>query len=66
MQNRSRDTDIENKRLDTKGERGWWEEMRDLIDIYPLLILCRKQITNVDIQYGRAPNILDLMPDDLM
>ena len=29
LQNRSRDTDVENKRMDTKGERGGWEELGD-------------------------------------
>ena len=26
---RNRDTDVENKYMDTKGEGWWWEELRD-------------------------------------
>ena len=43
LQNRNRDTDIENKHMDTKGERGGggmnWEIGTD---IYTVLILCIK------------------------
>ena len=44
LQSRNRDTDVENKRMDTKGENGGgggmnWEIG---IDIYTLLILCIK------------------------
>ena len=30
LQGRNRDTDVENKHMDTKGERGgWWDELGD-------------------------------------
>ena len=32
LQGRNRDTDVENKRMDTKGENGvvgWWDELGD-------------------------------------
>ena len=28
-QSRNRDTDVENKRMDTKGEKGGWDELGD-------------------------------------
>ena len=44
--------DIENKCMDTKGERvGGGMNWEIGIDIYTLLILCIKQITNENIQY---------------
>ena len=29
LQSRNRDTDVENKLMDTKGERGGWDELGD-------------------------------------
>ena len=29
LQNRNRDTDVDNKCMDTKGERGVWDELGD-------------------------------------
>ena len=29
LQGRNRDTDVENKRMDTKGGKGGWEELGD-------------------------------------
>ena len=39
MQSRSRDTDIENKCMDIKGEGEGWRNWEVRIDIYTLLIL---------------------------
>ena len=41
MQSRNGDTDVENKRMDTKGEVGGMNGDMG-IDIYTLLILCKK------------------------
>ena len=38
----NRDTDVENKRMDTKGEGGGGMNWEIRIDIYTLLILCIK------------------------
>ena len=43
---------IENKCKDTKEGRGWWEESEIGIDLYRLLILCIKQITNENLPYN--------------
>ena len=52
VQSRNRDTDIENKCMDTKGERGWGGRNWQIgIDIYTLLLLSIKQITNENILY---------------
>ena len=45
LQSRNRDTDVENKRMDTKGEGGGGMNWEIGIDIYMLLILCIKEIT---------------------
>ena len=29
LQDRNRDTDVENKCMDTKGGRGWWDKLGD-------------------------------------
>ena len=50
MQSRNRDTDVENKRMDSKGERSWGVNWEIGIDIYTLL--CLKQITNENILYS--------------
>ena len=42
MPNRNRDTDIENKHMDIKGEAGGGMNWETGIDIYRLLILCIK------------------------
>ena len=42
LQSRNRDTDAENKRMETKGEREGWGEWETEVDIYILLILCIK------------------------
>ena len=42
LQSRNRYTDVENKRMDTKGERGGGMNWEIGIDIYTLLILCIK------------------------
>ena len=54
MQGRNRDTDIQNKWMNTKGEKGSWDELGDwychkYIDIYTL---CLKQITNENLMYS--------------
>ena len=46
LQNRNRDTNVENKCMDTKGGKGRVGRVRRLGMIYTLLILCIKQITN--------------------
>ena len=42
LQSRNRDTDVENKGMDTKGEEGSGMNREMGIDIYILLILCIK------------------------
>ena len=56
LHSRNRDTDIENKR-NTKGERGGmnWEIETD---IYTLLILCIKWITNESLLYSTQNSTL--------
>ena len=53
LQSRNRDTDVENRHMDTKEEKGEggmnWEIGTD---IYTLLILCIKQITNENLLYS--------------
>ena len=44
LQGRNRDTDAENKRMDTKGRRGGGMNWETGIDVYTLM--CIKQITN--------------------
>ena len=51
LQNRNRDTDIENKGMDTKGEKQLGRIGR-LGLIYTLLILCIEQIPNKNIIYN--------------
>ena len=59
MQGRNRDTDVENKRMDTKGESGGggrgvlnWEIG---IDMYTLI--CIKWITNKNLLYEKINKI---------
>ena len=41
MQDRNRDTDVENKCMDTKGGRGWWDKLGDWDwHIYAINIVC--------------------------
>ena len=42
LQNRNRDTDIENKCMDTKGERGGGEELGDWDWCIYTIVLCIK------------------------
>lgn len=42
LQSRSRDTDIKNKYMDTKGGKGVEKNLEVDIDIYTLLLLCIK------------------------
>ena len=42
----NRDTDVENKGMDTKTGKKGWDEWGMGIDIYTLLILCIKQTIN--------------------
>ena len=48
----NRDTDIENKRLDTQGRKGGGMNWKIEIDIYTLL--CIKQIANEILLYSRG------------
>ena len=47
FESRNKDTDVENKYMDTKGEKGNWETGTD---IYKLLYI--KQITNENLLYS--------------
>ena len=51
MKGRNRDIDVQNKCKNTKGEEwvGWIEEI--WTDIYALLVLCIKELTNVNLPY---------------
>ena len=51
LQRRNRDTDIENKHIDTKGEREDGMNWEVETDIYTPLILCIKKITNENLPY---------------
>ena len=51
MQSRNRDTDIENKYIDTKAERGDGMTWEIRIDIHALL--CMKQRTNENLLCSR-------------
>ena len=42
LQSRNRDTDVENKNMDTKGEEGGGMNWEIEMDVYALLILCIK------------------------
>ena len=59
LQDRKWDTDVENKRMDTKGGKwwgGWWcDELGDWIDIYTLI--CIKWITNKNLLYKKINKI---------
>ena len=46
LQSRNRETDAQNKYIDSKGGKWKWDELGDWINLYTLLILCIKQITN--------------------
>ena len=50
LQSRNRDTDVENKHTDTKGEKGDGMNWEVGIDIYTLL--CIKQIINENLLYS--------------
>ena len=50
MQSRNRDTDVENKSMDTEGERGGGMNWEIGIDRYKLL--CIKEITNENLLYS--------------
>ena len=50
LQSRNRVTDIENKRMDTKGGRGGGMDWESGIDIY--IVLCIKEITNENRLYS--------------
>ena len=52
LQSRNRDTDVENKRMDTKGEREGGRNWEIGIGTYTLLILCIKWITNENILHS--------------
>ena len=45
LQRRNRDTDVENKGMDTKGEGDGWDELEEW-DCHIYTLLCIKQITN--------------------
>ena len=52
MQNRNRDTDVENKHMDTKGvEKGVGKNWETGNDVFTLLILSMKQVTNENLLY---------------
>ena len=50
LQSRNRDTDVDNKHMDTKGRRGDGMDCEAGIDIYTLL--CIKQIINENQLYS--------------
>ena len=56
LQGRNRDTDVENKRMDTKGgKQGWWWGWMNWeigIDIYTTI--CIKLITNKNLLYKKV------------
>ena len=58
LQGRSWDTDVENKRIDTKGGKPWWGRNRSVlswaigIDMYTLI--CIKLMTNKNLQYKKT------------
>ena len=52
LQSRNRNTDVENKPMDTKGNRGCGMNWEIDIDICTLLILCIKWITNENLLYS--------------
>ena len=52
LQNRNRETDVEDKHMDIKRGRGSEMNWEIKIDIYTLLILCIKYITNKNLLYS--------------
>ena len=52
LQSRNRDTDVENKHMNTKGEKGDGMNWEIGIDIYTLLVLGIKEITNENLLYS--------------
>ena len=58
MQGRSSDTDVENKRMDTKGGKPWWGGDGGVlnwaigIDMYTLM--CIKLMTNKNVKYKQT------------
>ena len=58
LQGRIWDTDVENKRMDTKGEKAWWGGDGGVlnwaigIDMYTLM--CIKLMTNKNLQYKQT------------
>ena len=52
LQSRNRNTDVENKLTVTKGGSGGGMNWEIGSDIYTLLILCIKQITNQNLLYS--------------
>ena len=60
MQGRNRDTDVENKSMDTKGGKWqgggwWWDELEIGIDMYTLM--CIKWMTNKNLLYKKINKI---------
>ena len=57
MQGRKRDTDVENKRMDTKGESGGGGVMNWEIGIDMYTLICIKWITDKNLLYKKINKI---------
>lgn len=52
LQNRNKDTEVEKKHMDAKGERGGQMNWEIVIDTYALLVLHIKQVINKNLLYS--------------